>query len=301
MGISEKMISDLSNVCVFYTSDSLPPKSLFGYEKQMRAGLALGSTVAKGDFKTVLVFGYPGTGKGAFPLALARELNKYVQDKFSLLKIHCDRILVELRTPKEVYQTLSYLYKKIERNRPAIVALDELEALSYRTKRMNVPAVVLFKWVTSLITEHLKKVMIIGISSYPQEIDKILARRFCVPLYFEATSVETIREVMKYYLGESRYKAAVSKLIEQLTPLKLNPTSSEIIHACSVLKKLDIATMSDDEIVYSIRRSLTPSASTESIKEYRSENKMLREFSARYAIPYWSKLFEKERKELSAT
>ena len=43
----------------------------------MKAGLALGSFVAEGNFKSALVFGYPGTGKeDLFPLALTNELNK---------------------------------------------------------------------------------------------------------------------------------------------------------------------------------------------------------------------------------
>lgn len=298
MSVTEKTIDHIGQ---FYSHDHLPDKTLFGYEEQMKAGLALGLTVARGAYKTALVFGYPGTGKGAFPLVLAVELNKRLRNKFSFFKIHCERVLIELRAPQELSQTLSHLSGKIEQNRPIIVAFDELETVSYTKRRLSLSSIVLYKWLVSFITQHIGEVLVIGITSYPQEVDKALAARFCVPLYFDVTSPKMITEIIKYHLGAPRYETIAEILTDQLRPLGLSPISSEIINACSELKELDFETLSDDEIVNSIRRNLTPHSSIESIKKYRNDNARLIELSEKYSIPHWSRRFEKEQTLLAST
>jgi SpoVK/Ycf46/Vps4 family AAA+-type ATPase len=289
-----------SHYC-FYKSDALPEKNLFGYEKQMRAGKALGLFVAKGGFKTVLAFGYAGTGKSAFPLALARELNSNFRLNFNFARIQCSRIAMETQSAYEVDTGLSRLAEKIEHNLPAIVAMDEIDVLTPSPKLSNPSALVLLRWVISLIDRQPGNVLIFGISNAPQCLDKNLSRRLCVPLYFDVTSADTVAEIIKHYFGPDRYKKIASELTSQLEALDLNPISAEIIQSCFELKRAgkNLAELSDEEAVSTIRRNLTPCSSGRLIKQYKDENKSLIEFSEKYAIPYWSQTLEEKQQAVA--
>lgn len=274
---------------LIFKSNSVPKKILFGYEDQMKAGLALGSFVAEGNFKSALVFGYPGTGKEAFPLALTNELNKR-RYHFSFLKIHCERVLKDLGNPEEVEKRLLQWNKGIAENTPIVVALDELECLSFEKIHDSFASLILYSWILSLLGNQSGGVFVIGIADCPQKIDKSLVAKFGVALYFDITSEDTVSRIISYYLDVPRPKVIASMLIAQLNLFKVSPLSSEIIIACSHLENMDLSNLSDESVVGLIRRNLTPSASIESIVKYRLENEALIEISEDYTIPYWSEM-----------
>jgi len=276
---------------VFYPPDSIPERDLIGYEKQMDAGLSLGLNVCEGGFKSVLLFGSPGTGKGIFPQALAFYLNKKHSCNFSFLKLHCERLLVDLIVSNNLEKFFLTVTRLIEKHRPIMIVLDELETLNYRHNTMNSSTYFFNNWIISLLSKHPENVMVIGISNYPNNINNTLLNRFCVPIYFDITTKEIIDKIIKTFLDDPRHEEITKKLIEKLASIKINPASSEVITSCKQIRNLDldIKNMSVDDIVNFLILNISPISSLESIDEYRNNTKKLIELSENYTIPYWSR------------
>ncbi|MCW4030526.1 MAG: AAA family ATPase [Candidatus Bathyarchaeota archaeon] len=272
--------------------DQIPDKPLFGYSEQMQVGLALGTEVARGSFKSVFVFGYQGIGKKAYPIALANELNKRLNLRFSYLGIHCEKFLLEIRTANQAKEILEKAQELIAQNKPIIVAIDEIHYLSRENVRLNPVFSTLHIWLTLLLKRSLPKVMVMGITERPSLVDKSVVEGFSVPLYFDITSRKMISQIIKSYLKNKKGQVVATELLGQLDDLSIMPVSADVIRALSALKGETFENLSEDDTVKAIRSYLEQYVSKDAVEEYTKANHELIHLSRNYTIPYYAKLKE---------
>ncbi|MCS7107420.1 MAG: CDC48 family AAA ATPase [Acidilobaceae archaeon] len=146
--------------------------------------------------KGILLYGPPGTGKTLLAKALANEIGAY------FLTINGPEIMSKFYGESE--QRLREVFKEAEENAPAIIFIDEIDAIA--PKREEVTGEVEKRVVAQLLTlmDGLKergKVIVIGATNRPDAVDPALRRpgRFDREIEIRPPDKEARAEILRVH------------------------------------------------------------------------------------------------------
>jgi len=291
----------------WYAPDTIPERMFVGYEEQQKAGIAIGNLVEGGEFKSVLVFGYSGTGKSAFPVFLTKRLNGDYDTKFSLALLRCQKILDEIvlrnHPLRALQRDLIDLSKKIQ-GRKAVLCLDEIDCVNYSINNSligestiyELANVTLGHWIVDSLRHREKGILIFGVSDYPKSLETAIASNFDIQIYFEPTDLRIVEEIIRRYLQIDRSMQIASKLIQRLLDKKMNPISSEIVAACEYVKQKfpgDLNILTDQKILGVLMTYFCPCSATKRVNSYIREYSSLIHKSRDHTLPYLLSIYDK--------
>jgi len=297
----------------FFIPDDIPDKKLFGYEQQIFAGLGIGKTVADGQFRSVLIFGYPGTGKSTFPIFLAKHLNQVYNLRFHLAVLRCRQVLDEMiinEIPLDVlHRNLASISRKMD-SVNVILCIDEIDQVDYsfNNSLMGEPTlheraqVVIGQWVLENLRKRRKGTVVFGVSDRPHSVEPAILSSFDTIIYFEPTDSKTVEEIIRQYLNIDHYKEVASELSLFLEKHRMRPISAEIVAACKYVNenvKKNLNDLDDKEILEIFITYFCPCSANMLVKDYEREYIPLIYKSRYHTIPYWINV--KDQKTLNRT
>lgn len=173
-------------------------EDLVDFLKNSKKYTEAGAYIPKG----VLLVGPPGTGKTLLAKAIAGEAQ-------------CSFFYKSASEFEEVYvgvgaQRIRELFEKARQNKPAIIFIDEIDALSLR--RESIDASTRRQTINQLLTEMdgfnpLDSVIVIGATNMPEKIDKAVLRpgRFDKIINIPYPDQAGRAEIFKLYLDKVKY------------------------------------------------------------------------------------------------
>ena len=162
----------------------------------------------------LLLYGPPGVGKTMMAKALAKTLD------VKLISVSVAEIMY--KGYEGAVATIKEVFNRARENRPAIILLDELDAIaSKRTQRGNGES---SKIVNQLLTEmdgirNLKEVVVIGTTNRIKVIDPALLRpgRFDIVIKMGLPNLEDRLDILQKYLGVENCQEVDCRKIAELT------------------------------------------------------------------------------------
>ncbi len=168
------------NPIVFTRHGEIKPMPFVGYEHLIKAGIGMGMRALEGDEDdyTVLLAGYPGTGKTVYSQVLARAL-----PGFSHLYVKCNALVDtddvgEIR--RNLVGSLSYLSQT-----PIVVAFDEVDAIASNRDMRPIEYTMLTAALMNMLDRRPGKTLILAISNYPNNLDMAITSRLQYTLFFD--------------------------------------------------------------------------------------------------------------------
>ena len=271
--------------------------SMMGYNEQMKAAIAIASSVIDGSSKTVLVFGFPGNGKTLFPKALECRLREETKKKFSLKIIECDDIPVEVGDPNNTISVLNSIIDKALDDKPTILCFDEVDHLCPVIRDVQPNRGAFSAWMRRLLKdERIKKqsgVLLMGVTNNLGKIEPSVKRRFQIPLYFEPTPPEIINEMIQKNLINSDDLA--KEYYHIFKKLHLHPMGAEVMAACNGVRDTysNRNSLSPDNVVRSLVAHTPISPSEKEVERFQEVNSDLINLSLNYIIPNWLDIYQK--------
>ncbi|BCS92788.1 AAA family ATPase [Metallosphaera javensis (ex Sakai et al. 2022)] len=162
----------------------------------------------------LLLYGPPGVGKTMMAKALAKTLD------VKLISVSVAEIMY--KGYEGAVATIKEVFNRARENRPAIILLDELDAIaSKRTQRGNGES---SKIVNQLLTEmdgirNLKEVVVIGTTNRIKVIDPALLRpgRFDIVIRMGLPNLEERLDILQKYLGKESCEEVDCRKVAELT------------------------------------------------------------------------------------
>ncbi|MCG3108398.1 VCP-like ATPase [Metallosphaera sp. J1] len=162
----------------------------------------------------LLLYGPPGVGKTMMAKALAKTLD------VKLISVSVAEIMY--KGYEGAVATIKEVFNRARENRPAIILLDELDAIaSRRTQRGNGES---SKIVNQLLTEmdgirNLKEVVVIGTTNRIKVIDPALLRpgRFDIVIRMGLPNLEERLDILQKYLGKESCEEVDCRKVAELT------------------------------------------------------------------------------------
>lgn len=284
----------------FYKAGKIPRRPLFGYERQLEAGMGIGLNVADGERASLLAFGIPGTGKALFPCMLANQLKADFQKPFSLAYVICAPMY--LSRQEDLIDHLSNLIRRVEENSPAILHLVELDTLGRpyhnrfgKNHEPDVASLHVLSWIRNLFSEIPKGTFLICTTSYPEKLDATFLNRFNIMFYFEPTNRKMISRIISEELGRNDAEKITMKFMDYVTSFGLTPLSGELFNACKLLKRnvRNVRDLHTQEVVGLLKRYTTLSFPTKSVEEYQKEHESYMKFSD-HSINSWRNMYQEK-------
>ncbi|MDT7875265.1 MAG: AAA family ATPase [Sulfolobaceae archaeon] len=150
----------------------------------------------------ILLYGPPGVGKTMMAKALAKTLN------VKLIMLSGAEILY--KGYEGAVNAVKEVFNRARENKPAILLLDELDAIAPRRENLKSEA---SKVVNQLLTEmdgirSLKEVVVIGTTNRIEDIDPALKRpgRFDRIIYMPLPNKEEREDILQKYVGKEECK-----------------------------------------------------------------------------------------------
>jgi len=150
----------------------------------------------------ILLYGPPGVGKTMMAKALAKTLN------VKLIMLSGAEILY--KGYEGAVNAVKEVFNRARENKPAILLLDELDAIAPRRENLKSEA---SKVVNQLLTEmdgirSLKEVVVIGTTNRIEDIDPALKRpgRFDRIIYMPLPNKEEREDILQKYIGKEECK-----------------------------------------------------------------------------------------------
>ncbi|MCH1771632.1 MULTISPECIES: AAA family ATPase [Metallosphaera] len=207
----------------------------------------------------LLLYGPPGVGKTMMAKALAKTLD------VKLISVSVAEIMY--KGYEGAVATIKEVFNRARENRPAIILLDELDAIaSKRTQRGNGES---SKIVNQLLTEmdgirNLKEVVVIGTTNRIKVIDPALLRpgRFDIVIKMGLPNLEERLDILQKYLGVENCQEVDCRKIAELTE---NYTGADL---AAVAREAKIRVLKDI-IRGQTDRKLTKEDMLESLKKVR--------------------------------
>ena len=207
----------------------------------------------------LLLYGPPGVGKTMMAKALAKTLD------VKLISVSVAEIMY--KGYEGAVATIKEVFNRARANRPAIILLDELDAIaSKRTQRGNGES---SKIVNQLLTEmdgirNLKEVVVIGTTNRIKVIDPALLRpgRFDIVIKMGLPNLEERLDILQKYLGVENCQEVDCRKIAELTE---NYTGADL---AAVAREAKIRVLKDI-IRGQTDRKLTKEDMLESLKKVR--------------------------------
>ncbi|BBL46644.1 AAA family ATPase [Metallosphaera sedula] len=207
----------------------------------------------------LLLYGPPGVGKTMMAKALAKTLD------VKLISVSVAEIMY--KGYEGAVATIKEVFNRARENRPAIILLDELDAIaSKRTQRGNGES---SKIVNQLLTEmdgirNLKEVVVIGTTNRIKVIDPALLRpgRFDIVIKMGLPNLEERLDILQKYLGVENCQEVDCRKIAELTE---NYTGADL---AAVAREAKIRVLKDI-IRGQTDRKLTKEDMMESLKKVR--------------------------------
>lgn len=222
----------MSNSIVFKDSKELAKINFGGYKKHIKLGLSMGKkAIEKNLDYRILLFGCPGTGKSAYPKAIAGLLSEY---GYSYLTVKCNS-LIEEGNFRQFERYLSEVKKYLQKT-PIIVVLDEIDTLAQRRDKgeRDIYTTATSK-IMHLLDRKIKPGLIYGTINNLHELDTAVRSRFSYPIFFDFDP-----DAMLSILKENEIPNAdkVQKhLIEFEKRELINFSSRGISKACKIVEK----------------------------------------------------------------
>ena len=161
----------------------------------------------------ILLYGPPGVGKTMMAKALAKTLN------VKLIMLSGAEILY--KGYEGAVNAVKEVFNRARENKPAILLLDELDAIAPRRENLKSEAA---KVVNQLLTEmdgirSLKEVVVIGTTNRVEDIDPALKRpgRFDRIIYMPLPNKEEREDILQKYIGKEECKEVHCDKIAEMT------------------------------------------------------------------------------------
>ncbi|MFP3226621.1 MAG: AAA family ATPase [Sulfolobaceae archaeon] len=161
----------------------------------------------------ILLYGPPGVGKTMMAKALAKTLN------VKLIMLSGAEILY--KGYEGAVNAVKEVFNRARENKPAILLLDELDAIAPRRENLKSEA---SKVVNQLLTEmdgirSLKEVVVIGTTNRIEDIDPALKRpgRFDRIIYMPLPNKEEREDILQKYIGKEECKEVHCDKIAEMT------------------------------------------------------------------------------------
>jgi len=161
----------------------------------------------------ILLYGPPGVGKTMMAKALAKTLN------VKLIMLSGAEILY--KGYEGAVNAVKEVFNRARENKPAILLLDELDAIAPRRENLKSEA---SKVVNQLLTEmdgirSLKEVVVIGTTNRIEDIDPALKRpgRFDRIIYMPLPNKEEREDILQKYVGKEECKEVHCDKIAEMT------------------------------------------------------------------------------------
>jgi SpoVK/Ycf46/Vps4 family AAA+-type ATPase len=161
----------------------------------------------------ILLYGPPGVGKTMMAKALAKTLN------VKLIMLSGAEILY--KGYEGAVNAVKEVFNRARENKPAILLLDELDAIAPRRENLKSEA---SKVVNQLLTEmdgirSLKEVVVIGTTNRIEDIDPALKRpgRFDRIIYMPLPNKEEREDILQKYVGKEECKEIHCDKIAEMT------------------------------------------------------------------------------------
>ena len=198
-------------------AQSPPPFMAGHHEERLAVENYLNFLCSRDTASGLLAFGWPGTAKSLFPLALAFELNK-AGFECGFARVRCQALTAELSV-EGVRQRLAELAEFInECQQPKVIVFDELDALA-PTRGDNPALLRLSTWVLDFLDVqrgHLKNGLIVGITNNPAQVDPAVLDRLPCSLYFDLPDGDMIEQILRH-LGIPQADAVSSEITNELS------------------------------------------------------------------------------------
>lgn len=278
-----------------FSPSEIPRRPLFGYERQLKAGLGIGLTIFDNGNADLLAFGLPGTGKGLFPCALAHKFNDALNMGFYLAYIRCDHL--ELFDESDLVEKLSGFIEILKKKTPVILHLVQLDAIGKPLSSHNdvnnhesFGIARIARLLRSLVSYTLEKTFLISTADYPDRIDEAFLSRFSNVFYFEPTNKDVIAEIIASLLHRKDSNEITRLFLEYALGFDLIPMSGKVIRACRLIQKKteNINRLETEDVVNLLRRFVSPNTSTDRISLYEKNNQAFIGMSKRQ-IDFWRK------------
>jgi SpoVK/Ycf46/Vps4 family AAA+-type ATPase len=272
---------------------------MIGYEKQMKASLQIALGILEGGSKSVLAFGIVGNGKTFFPKALCQRLLREESKDFTVATIKCNKIPVEVSDPTGLRNDLNDAIDVALQHQPVITCFDEVDRICPHINRVPPGLGSLSSWLQEFLeSKKMKdaKTLVIGTTNHPQCIELSVKRRFDIALYFEPTSPDVAKLLVKKHLVD---REDVAKgYLKNFEKHHLQPMGAQIAQTCSEVKKnhTDLNTIPAEEIVRMLKANTPHPLSNKDVEEYKKENEDMINWSEEYIIPNYLDIYERSKK-----
>ncbi|MCJ7509772.1 MAG: ATP-binding protein [Dehalococcoidia bacterium] len=251
------------------------PDALLGFESHRRVVMALAwQAAARRLLYSILLFGWPGTGKGVFPRWIAGELSRAGLDCF-LITIQCCRLA--LSSAEEMRKQLSKVDAVIanRRFRPTIVSLEEIDAL--REAREEDPAQTYpYEWAFRLLSLESTAggAVVFGVTNEPLRVDPALRAKLRHAMFLNVPNLDDAAALLKRNgIPEAKAKKVARGLFLRPDNLEVAYSGRGLISGAKYLTQLeeDLRFLKSSEISDRVMEA-SGAVQPEELCRYKEEN-----------------------------
>ena len=190
------------------TGASKPSRGVYKPAQQMIFDDVTSSTrnIVKngGDFEWLLLFGPPGTGKSLLGEQIARESG------LNFFTLSAAELSVHISKKTHVYELNKFL-NKVERNGPAVLFLDEFDAIGATRDKLDQAHTEILSTLLTRTTAGSKRIMLIGVTNREPALDPAIINRFTYRVKVDLPDHEERVKILYQYINQFFTKAEINQ------------------------------------------------------------------------------------------
>lgn len=275
------------NPIVFTRHEDIKPLPFVGYERLINAGIGMGMRALEGkesDEYTVLLAGYPGTGKTVYSQVLARAL-----PGFSHLYIKCNS-LIDIDDVGEIRRNLVRSFSYLSQT-PLVVAFDEVDSIASNRDMRPIEYTLLTACVMNMLDRKPEKTLTLAISNYPNNLDMAITSRLQYTLFFDLPNAWMLGKTLEGLEIPNPSKVA-EIMYEKAAKTDGRLVVRSLVRACNKVKER----LDDPEKMAELLFPHANQFDFNQIRDYEIKNKGYRNRS-QPMMEYWEKVAEEYKKK----
>lgn len=269
------------NPIVFTRHEDIKPLPFVGYEHLIRAGVGMGMRALEGeeDDYTVLLAGYPGTGKTVYSQVLARAL-----PGFSHLYIKCNA-LIDTDDVGEIRRNLVGSFSYLSQT-PLVVAFDEVDSIASNRDMRPIEYTLLTASVMNMLDRRPGKTLVLAISNYPNNLDMAITSRLQYTLFFDLPDAGMLGKTLEGLRVPNPSEVA-EIMCEKAAKTDGRLVVRSLVRACKKVKER----LDDPEKMAELLFPHANQFDNNQIRDYELKNRGYRDRS-QSMVEYWEKVAE---------
>ncbi len=271
------------NPIEFTKHEDIKPLPFIGSERLVNAGIGIGRQALEGkedgDY-TVLLAGYPGTGKTIYAQVLAHEL-----PDCSYLYVKCNS-LIALDDVNEIRRELARAGSYIS-GAPLVVAFDEVDSIASNRDMRPIEYTLLTGSLMNMLDRKPRKTLTLAISNYPNNLDMAITSRLQYTFFFDLPDRRELGKTLEGLEVPNPLRVA-EILYDRAEKTYGRLVVRSLVRACQKTKER----VNDPEKMAELLFPHANQFDFNQIRDYELKNRGFRDRS-QPTVEYWEKVAEK--------